>query len=83
MNSRRKEVERLAPNDLARSNIQRPYIKFDQAKPGGRHALEFEGVRKGYDLRTAAAGGDPRLHRHVQRGEKIALMGRNGAASPP
>ncbi len=76
--SRRKEVERLTPNDLARSNIQRPYIKFDQAKPGGRHALEFEGVCKGYDL----AGGRLEVVRNftanVARGEKIAVMGRNG-----
>ncbi|MFM8430293.1 MAG: ATP-binding cassette domain-containing protein, partial [Holophagaceae bacterium] len=32
VNSRRKEVERLQPNELARSNIQRPYIKFDIEK---------------------------------------------------
>jgi ATPase subunit of ABC transporter with duplicated ATPase domains len=79
VNSRRKEVERLAPNDLARSNIQRPYIKFDQAKPGGRHALEFEGVTKGYQ----AEGGPLEVIRgftaNVARGEKIAIVGRNGA----
>jgi ATPase subunit of ABC transporter with duplicated ATPase domains len=28
VNSRRKEVERLAPGELSRSNIQRPFIKF-------------------------------------------------------
>src|SRR6201996_8772677 len=28
--SRKKEVERLQTNDLARSNIQRPFIRFDQ-----------------------------------------------------
>jgi len=79
VNSRRKEVERLTPNDLARSNIQRPYIMFSQAKPGGRHALEFENVCKGYD------GEEGRLEiirdftANVPRGEKIALVGRNGA----
>jgi ATPase subunit of ABC transporter with duplicated ATPase domains len=79
VNSRRKEVERLTPSDLARSNIQRPFIKFDQAKPGGRHAVEFEEVRKGYD------GDEGRLEvirgfsANVARGEKIALVGRNGA----
>lgn len=31
--SRRKEVERLQTNELARSNIQRPYIRFDQCDP--------------------------------------------------
>src|SRR6266702_4379783 len=34
--SRRKEVERLQTNELARSNIQRPYIRFDQ-KIGRAH----------------------------------------------
>src|ERR1035437_2763713 len=31
--SRRKEVERLQTNDLARSNIARPYVRFDQLCP--------------------------------------------------
>ena len=73
--SRKKEVERLQTTELARSNIQRPYIRFEMKRPSGRHALEFKGVNKSYgDLDviknfTAA----------VQRGEKVALMGRNGA----
>ncbi|MBV9300866.1 MAG: ATP-binding cassette domain-containing protein [Acidobacteriaceae bacterium] len=73
--SRRKEVERLQTTELARSNIQRPYIRFDMKRPSGRHALEFKAVNKSYgDLQvidnfTAA----------IQRGEKIAILGRNGA----
>ena len=47
--SRKKEVERLQTQDLARSNIQRPYIRFEQKRPSGRHALEFKNVVKGYD----------------------------------
>ena len=82
VNSRRKEVERLQPSDLARSNIQRPFIKFNQNKPGGRYALEFEGVRKGYDTDRDGKGGRLEVIKGfsamVQRGEKIALMGRNG-----
>src|ERR1700749_1704836 len=72
--SRKKEVERLQTNDLARSNIQRPYIRFDMKRPSGRHALEFKGVTKGYD-------GVPVIENFsasVQRGKKVALMGRNG-----
>jgi ATPase subunit of ABC transporter with duplicated ATPase domains len=79
VNSRRKEVERLTPNDLARSNIQRPYIKFDQAKPGGRHALEFEDVRKGYDTDEGRLEVMSPFTANVARGEKIAIIGRNGA----
>src|SRR6266852_2430945 len=51
--SRKKEVERLQTSELARSNIQRPYIKFDMKVI-------------------------PRFTASVTRGEKIALMGRNG-----
>src|ERR1700682_697753 len=42
--SRKKEVERLATSDLARSNIARPYIRFDVLKPSGRHPLEIKGL---------------------------------------
>ena len=73
--SRRKEVERLQVTELARSNIQRPYLKFEQKRPSGKHILEVEGVSKSY--------GDAPVIRNftasVTRGEKIALMGRNGA----
>ncbi|HJW43630.1 MAG TPA: ATP-binding cassette domain-containing protein [Geothrix sp.] len=82
VNSRRKEVERLQPSDLARSNIQRPFIKFNIGKPGGRYALEFEGVKKGYDTSKDGTGGRHEVIKGfsamVQRGEKVALMGRNG-----
>ncbi|MFP5206920.1 MAG: ABC-F family ATP-binding cassette domain-containing protein, partial [Acidobacteriota bacterium] len=46
--SRRKEVERLQTNELARSNIQRPFIKFDQNRPSGKHVLEFKHLTKIY-----------------------------------
>ena len=73
--SRRKEVERLQVTELARSNIARPFIKFEMKRPSGKHILEIEGVTKSY--------GDNRVIQDftasVTRGEKIALMGRNGA----
>jgi ATPase subunit of ABC transporter with duplicated ATPase domains len=73
--SRRKEVERLAVGELARSNIQRPFLKFEQKRPSGKHVLELHGVDKSYGdnhvLRAFTA--------NVNRGEKIALVGRNGA----
>jgi ATPase subunit of ABC transporter with duplicated ATPase domains len=73
--SRRKEVERLQTNELARSNIQRPYIKFDQVRPSGKHALEFKHLAKSYgSLRVI-----DNFSANVLRGEKICLMGRNGA----
>src|SRR5829696_6561170 len=39
--SRRKEVERLQTTELARSNIQRPYINFKMNRPSGRMAMEI------------------------------------------
>ncbi|HXJ88690.1 MAG TPA: ATP-binding cassette domain-containing protein [Candidatus Binatia bacterium] len=73
--SRRKEVERLQVTELAKSNIQRPFIKFEQKRPSGKHILEIEHLEKSY--------GDNRVIRNftasIGRGEKIALMGRNGA----
>src|ERR1700744_5078837 len=73
--SRRKEVERLQTNDLARSNIQRPFIKFDQIRPSGKHVLEFKAITKFYnDLKVL-----DNFSANVLRGEKVCLMGRNGA----
>ena len=73
--SRKKEVERLQTQELARSNIQRPYIRFDQKRPSGRHALEFKNVVKGYDGFEVITGFTAAVH----RGQKVAIMGRNGA----
>jgi ATPase subunit of ABC transporter with duplicated ATPase domains len=77
--SRRKEVERLTPNDLARSNIARPYIKFDQKRPSGRHALEFEDVCAGYEVNGDRLEVIRNFTANIGRGEKVAIMGRNGA----
>ena len=73
--SRKKEVERLQTSELAKSNIQRPYIRFDMKRPSGRHPLEIKGLAKRYDDLRVIDG----FTASVSRGEKIALMGRNGA----
>ena len=79
VNSRKKEVERLATTELARSNIQRPYIRFEQKRPSGKHVLEFEGVKKAYVQKDGSplevVGG---FSAACLRGDKIVLMGRNG-----
>ncbi len=72
--SRRKEVERLQTTELARSNIQRPYIRFPMNRPSGRMALEFKDVRKGFGDTPVIPG----FSAIVNRGEKIVLVGRNG-----
>jgi ATPase subunit of ABC transporter with duplicated ATPase domains len=72
--SRKKEVERLQTSELARSNIQRPYVRFDMKRASGRHPLEVRSIEKSYDGLKVI----PRFSASVTRGEKIALMGRNG-----
>jgi ATPase subunit of ABC transporter with duplicated ATPase domains len=75
VNSRRKEVERLQSDDLKRSNIARPFIKFAFEQPTGKTALEFDGVSKFFgDLKVI-----DNFSAMIGRGEKIALLGRNGA----
>jgi ATPase subunit of ABC transporter with duplicated ATPase domains len=73
--SRRKEVERLQVTELAKSNIQRPFLKFEQKRPSGKHILELEGVTQSYGDTEVIRG----FTASAVRGEKIALMGRNGA----
>jgi ATPase subunit of ABC transporter with duplicated ATPase domains len=72
--SRKKEVERLQTAELAKSNIARPFIRFQMDQHSGRHPLEIKSIAKSYDgmkvIRPFTAS--------VARGEKIALMGRNG-----
>jgi ATPase subunit of ABC transporter with duplicated ATPase domains len=73
--SRKKEVERIQTSELARSNIARPYIRFDMKAPSGRHPLECKGIAKSYgDLKVIQP-----FTANVERGEKIALIGRNGS----
>ena len=73
--SRKKEVERLQISVLARSNIARPFIRFQMDQHSGRHPIEIRSIAKSYD-------GVKVIHpftANVSRGEKIALSGRNGA----
>jgi ATPase subunit of ABC transporter with duplicated ATPase domains len=73
--SRKKEIDRLKAEDLKRSNIQRPFIRFDFEKPSGREVLELRKLAGGYgDLRVF--GG---LNLDVERGDKVAIVGKNGA----
>ena len=72
--SRRKEVERLQTTELARSNIQRPYIKFAMKRPSGKAAFECAGISKAHGDLQVVSG----FNAVVNRGEKIVLVGRNG-----
>src|SRR6202789_1761892 len=72
--SRKKEVERLQTTELARSNIARPYIRFQVEQNSGKHPLDIKSVAKSYNGVKVW----PNFSAAVDRNEKIALMGRNG-----
>jgi ATPase subunit of ABC transporter with duplicated ATPase domains len=72
--SRKKEVERLQTSELAKSNIQRPYIRFQTETPSGRLPLEVKRLSKSYDTLKVIQN----FSASITRGEKIALTGRNG-----
>jgi ATPase subunit of ABC transporter with duplicated ATPase domains len=72
--SRRKEVERLQTTELARSNIQRPYIRFTMNRPSGKVALECSDVSKAFGSQQVIDG----FGAVVTRGERVVLVGRNG-----
>ena len=73
--SRRKEVERLQTTELARSNIQRPYIRFATRRPSGKAALECDDLAKAHGETQVLSG----FSTIVNRGDRIVLVGRNGA----
>src|SRR6187455_1673816 len=72
--SRKKEVERLQTAELAKSNIQRPYIKFRTKRPSGKVPLEFERLSKAFGTRQVISN----FNAVVNRGDRIVLVGRNG-----
>ncbi len=72
--SRRKEMARLAPTELKRSNIQRPFIRFEQKKPAGREVVTAHDLCKAFGGPPLFAG----LNLEIMRGDKVAIIGGNG-----
>jgi ATPase subunit of ABC transporter with duplicated ATPase domains len=73
--SRIRAMEKLKLEDMKRSNIAAPFIKFEQKAPSGKQTLEIEGISKAY-------GGNEVIQPFsalVTRGEKICVIGKNGA----
>jgi ATPase subunit of ABC transporter with duplicated ATPase domains len=77
--SRKKEIERLELTELKKSNIQRPYIRFEVRRQSGIEVLTATKLNKSYQQPDGSA-----LHvikdmnLSVGRGEKIAVIGNNG-----
>lgn len=74
--SRIREIDRLQPQDLKKSNIQRPYIRFiPTEKTPGKVVLKTENLSKGYDDHPVIK----KFNLEITRGEKIGVIGNNGA----
>jgi ATPase subunit of ABC transporter with duplicated ATPase domains len=73
--SRLKEIDRLQPQELKKSNIQRPYIRFPTPQvQSGKIVLRLEEVAKKYgDLQVIKD-----FNLEVHRGDKIGVIGNNG-----
>ena len=71
--SRIKQMEKLSVTDLKKSNIARPFIKFEQKRPSGKQTLTVEGLSKRFD-RPLFTG----FNALITRGERVAVVGRNG-----
>jgi ATPase subunit of ABC transporter with duplicated ATPase domains len=72
--SRKKQIEKLQLADLKKSNIERPFIDFQQRRPSGKQAIVASGLTK----RWPSAVVCERLDALVTRGEKVAIIGHNG-----
>ena len=73
--SRVREINRLQPLELKKSNIQRPYIRFPLSeKQSGQVVLKAIDIHKSYDEKKVIKGFSCEIH----RGDKIALIGNNG-----
>ena len=74
--SRLREIERLQPQDLKKSNIQRPYIRFiPTEKQSGKIVLKVNNLCKSYDDKQVIKNFSFEFH----RGDKIGVIGSNGA----
>lgn len=73
--SRLKEIEKLQPQDLKKSNIQRPYIRFlpTEAQPG-KILCKLDHVSKSFGDKKVIDNFSIEIH----KGDKIGVIGNNG-----
>src|SRR4051812_38044851 len=71
--SRIKQLEKLSLSDLKKSNIARPFIKFEQKRPSGKQTLTIEGLSKAFDRPLFKD-----FSALITKGERVAVVGRNG-----
>ncbi|HSY23791.1 MAG TPA: ATP-binding cassette domain-containing protein [Polyangiaceae bacterium] len=77
--SRLKQIEKLEEvvetKGAKRSSLVRPYVRFEMAKPSGRDVVRVENVTKSFEGRGVVLGG---MSLNVNRGDRIAVIGRSG-----
>ncbi len=72
--SRVREIHRLQPMELKKSNIQRPYIRFTTPeKQSGQVVLKADKISKSYEHPVIE-----QFSFEIHRGDKIAVIGNNG-----
>jgi ATPase subunit of ABC transporter with duplicated ATPase domains len=72
--SRKKALDKLQLTELKRSNIERPFIRFEPKRASGKTTLLVEGLSKRWPGVTVCNN----FTALVMRGDKIAIIGRNG-----
>jgi ATPase subunit of ABC transporter with duplicated ATPase domains len=72
--SRKKQIERLTLTDLKKSNIERPFIRFEQKKPSSKQTLTIEHLGQSWPETTVCE----QFRAVVTRGERVAIIGRTG-----
>ncbi|MFY7843294.1 MAG: ABC-F family ATP-binding cassette domain-containing protein [Rhabdochlamydiaceae bacterium] len=73
--SRLKEIDRLQPQELKKSNIQRPYIRFyPPEKASGQVVFKLEKICKSYDDHLVINNASF----EILKGDKIGVIGNNG-----
>ncbi|PCI78435.1 ABC-F family ATPase [Candidatus Aerophobetes bacterium] len=74
--SRIREIKRLEPGALKKSNIQRPYIRFEnQSKASGKVVFKLKKAGKTFDALEVIKP----LSLEIMKGDKVAVIGNNGA----
>ena len=74
--SRRRQMEKIkvSMSDMKRSNIQRPFIRFDQKRQSGKLVLEVDRLSKSFDNDEVLKD----VSFTLTRGQKLVVVGPNG-----
>lgn len=73
--SRLREIDRLQPQEMKKSNIQRPYVRFPTPSvQSGKSVVRLDKVSKSYGDLAVIKNFSLEIH----RGDKIGVIGNNG-----